>query len=494
MKIRVVTTSSGARAVQIIKYHDYKRVILKHIGSAHTQKDLDELQIKANEWIKDYSSQLSIFPDETPNNLLLLNHSTFIKVTYRLYYNTIHKLFANLGLNDLPEILVDLVAIRIFQPASKLRSIELIEQLFGIKYSRKSYYKLAPQYMSFKHEVERKIITYVESEYNFNYDFLFYDVTTLYFETFNEDELRKNGFSKDNKSQQPQILIALMVSKEGFPVAYEIFAGDTFEGHTIIPTIKDFIEKNKVQNFTVVADAAMISTENVVQLVKSKIKYIVGARLGNITDNLLDQIDSKIIREDGKSIRIKTNNGYLICSYSDVRYRKDKYEMEKQIEKAEAIIKQPSKNKKLKFTKTEAEKIILNERLIIKTKKLLGIKGYYTNLSEKDANNNTIISRYHELYKIEQAFRISKNDLQTRPIFHFKEDPIKLHILICFIATVLSKEIELKTGMSIRKFIDETKKNVDGVIMNHMTNKLVTINTSQTNQIQEILTKLFPPH
>lgn len=94
-----------------------------------------------------------------------------------------------------------------------------------------------------KNDVEKKIIRFVESEYDFNYDLLFYDVTTLYFETFEEDELRKNGFSKDNKSQQPQILVALMVSKEGFPVSYEVFAGNTFEGHTIIPTITKFIEK-----------------------------------------------------------------------------------------------------------------------------------------------------------------------------------------------------------------------------------------------------------
>lgn len=106
---------------------------------------------------------------------------------------------------------------------------------------------------------------------------------------------------------------------------------------------------------------------------------------------------------------------------------------------------------------------------------LLGIKGYYTNLEESVADNKTIIERYHELYRIEQAFRISKNDLQTRLIFHYKEQPFKLHILICFMALVVSKHIELKTGVSIRKFIDESKKVVDGEILNHITQKIVTI-------------------
>ncbi|MBK6340186.1 MAG: transposase [Bacteroidetes bacterium] len=310
------------------------------------------------------------------------------------------------------------------------------------------------------------------------------------FESFQEDELRKNGFSKDNKSQQPQILIALIVRQRRLSIAYEIFAGNTFEGHTIIPVIKKLYQKNGVKDFTVVADAAMISTENVQQLTQNNINYIVGARLGNIAAKLLDTIDKKISREDGRSIRIETDNSYLICSYSSVRYRKDLYEMNKQIEKAKQVIEQPYKSKKLKFTQSKGEQIMLNDALIEKTKKLLGIKGYYTNLNESKADNATVIKRYHELYRIEQAFRI----LQTRPIFHYKEQPIKLHILICFIALVVSKHIELRTGISIRKFVDESKKIVDGEILNKITNKTVTINAEPNQKMKVITSKLFTPH
>ncbi|MBK8670720.1 MAG: IS1634 family transposase [Saprospiraceae bacterium] len=192
-----------------------------------------------------------------------------------------------------------------------------------------------------------KVVDFAKEHYSFNFDIVFYDVTTLYFETFEEDELRKNGFSKDNKSQQPQILVALMVTKEGFPIAFEIFSGNTFEGHTIIPTIKNFIGRNKVKEFTVVADAAMISSENITQLNQNEINYIVGARLGNLSIKLLGTIDEQIVRQDGKSIRIKTELGYLICSYSSVRYRKDLYEMNKQIEKAKQVVEVPSKSRKL---------------------------------------------------------------------------------------------------------------------------------------------------
>lgn len=494
MKIRVVKTASKAQAVQVVHYQNSNRIILQHIGSAHTKEDLDDLMILAEEWIKVNTSQLSIFPDENPNKLLHLNHSTFIGVKYRFFYAQVRAIQDMMRLDDLPALLNDLVAIRIFEPASKLRSLELLEQFFGISHNRKTYYKIAPDCVDLKKTVEQKVAFFADLHYSFNFDILFYDVTTLYFETFEEDGLRKNGFSKDNKSQQPQILIALMVSKEGFPVAYEVFSGNTFEGHTIIPVIKDFIERNRVKEFTVVADAAMISLENIQKLVKNNINYIVGARLGNIPVPLLEIIDKTIIREDGKSIRIKTENGYLICSYSSVRYRKDRYEMEKQIEKAKQVIAKPSKGKKMKFIQTKEQKIQLNEALIGKTQKLLGIKGYYTNLEASVADNKVIMERYHELYKVEQAFRISKNDLQTRPIFHFKEQPIKLHILVCFMALVVSKHIELRTGISIRKFIDESKKVVDGEILNHITNKIVTVKAQPTQKMSELIAKLDAPH
>jgi transposase len=494
VKIRVIKTASRAQAVQVICYQNNKRIVLQHIGSAHTKESLDDLMIKAEEWIKANAGQLSIFPDDNPNMLLHLNHSTFIGIKYRFFHSQIRKILEMINLHDLPVLLNDLVAIRIFEPASKLRSLELIQQFFGISHSRKTYYKIAPECVELKKIVEQKVTNFAGLHYSFNFDILFYDVTTLYFETFEEDGLRMNGFSKDNKSQQPQILIALMVSKEGFPVAYEVFSGNTFEGHTFIPVIKDFIHRNRVKEFTVVADAAMISSENIRQLTQNNINYIVGARLGNIPAALLETIHKTIIREDSKSIRIPTDNGDLICSYSSIRYRKDRYEMEKQIEKAKQVIAEPSKGKKMKFTQTKGQKIELNEALIEKTHKLLGIKGYYTNLKASVADNKMVMERYHELYKVEQAFRMSKNDLQTRPIFHFKEQPIKLHILICFIALVVSKHIELKTGVSIRKFIDESKKVVDGEILNHMTQKIVTVKAQPTPKMEQLIAKLVTPH
>lgn len=494
--IRVVKTASNSRAVQIVYYRNRKRIIFKHIGSGHTDEEIASLKTVARDIIESTSLTLPFHEEFKFNNLLYIDKSEFLGVYYSFFYEVISSLLKKIGFSKINSpLLLDLVIIRIFEPTSKLQSIDLLDLYFGIRHRRQSYYESAPKWLDIKGKVDEIAINFAKKQYSFSFDLLFYDVTTLYFETFEEDELRKNGFSKDNKTQQPQILIALMVTKEGFPITYEVFSGNTFEGHTILPVVKSFIKKNNVREFTVVADAAMISSDNIDQLLANKINYIVGARLGNISDKLLEQINLNIIRQDGKSIRIKTDRGFLICSYSTIRYRKDKHEMEKQIEKAKFIIENPSKNKKLKFTKTNGQDIIeLNQKLIDKTKKLLGIKGYYTNIDESEINNQTIIERYHELYKIEQAFRISKHDLQTRPIFHYKEQPIKLHLLICFMALIVSKHIELQTKTSIKKFISEAKKITDARLYNNLTKKEFKLRTQIQKDFQEILQKLNLSH
>jgi len=476
LRIRTVVTASGSKAVQVIYYLNRKRIVFKHIGSAKSNSELGALVVVAQDFIDNYSPELPFSEETRFDNLLYLHKTEFVGVYHTFIYEVLSGLVQRVGLSELgKQLLLDLVIMCIVEPASKLRSIELMDSYFGIKHRRQSFYKSARNWLVLKSETEKIVIDFAKLHYSFNFELVFYDVTTLYFETFEEDELRKNGFSKDNKSQQPQVLMALMVTKEGFPISYEVFSGNTFEGHTILPVVKNFIEKHQVQNFTIVADAAMISSSNVKEFNDNKINYIVGARIANLPSELISKISCSLKKQDGKNIRIETDRGSLVCSFSGIRYRKDKYEMEKQIEKAKSIIETPSKSKKLKFTKSEGEELKLNQSLIEKTNQLLGLKGYYTNLMESEVDNSTIIKRYHELYRIEQAFRIAKSDLQTRPIFHCKEEPIKLHLLICFMSLVVSKHIELQTGVSIRKFNTEMKKVTDARMINQITNKELRI-------------------
>jgi len=491
LKFRAVKTGSGKIAIQVFYLKNRKRVIVKHLGSASTPEAIDELKLQAEQFIEDYTHQSSLFPSFKPGAYSYLDNFECVGIYYRFFYHSVQQILSQMGLEKLTSSLFrDLVTIRIFEPASKLRSIELIESYFGIQHRRQNYYKEAKKWINIKNELLDKVNDFAQIKYGFDYSVLFYDVTTLYFETFEDGDLRKTGFSKDSKSQQPQILVGLIVSKEGFPVAFDIFPGNTFEGHTIIPVVKAFIEKRQVKNFIIVADAAMISTDNIEALRAEGIHYIVGARLGNLPQNLFEELDAKMSREDGKTIRLNTEKGYLICSFSNTRYRKDKYEMEKQILKAENIVKTPSKSNKAKFVKSIKNELKINNDLIKKTTKLLGIKGYYTDLNEQEIPAQKIIQSYHELFKIEQAFRVAKSDLETRPIFHFKEEPIQLHLLICFLALAVSKHIEISTNLSIKRFVTESKKITDAKMINKLTQKTVIIKGKKTPVTEELINKL----
>lgn len=496
LHVRTVKTKGNSRSVQVYRYQSSKRIIIKHIGSGTSEEQITVLQEMARVFIADYTRQLYLFEESKPNQeSVLVNQCEYIGIYYTYLYDVLRSVQHQIGYVLEPDgLLNDLVVMRIFEPTSKLRSIELMQTYFGIKHRRQGFYESARKWLDLKDKIENKTISFAKKQYGFDFSLLFYDVTTLYFETFSEDELRKNGFSKDNKSQQPQIVVALMVTPEGFPVSYEVFSGNTFEGHTLIPVIKSFIKKQEVENFTVVADAAMISTENVEALRTEKINYIVGARLGNAQSGLMATIDANLPRTDGNILRLKTDNGYLICSFSKKRYNKDKYEMNKQIDKAKSMLCQPSKVKKVKYLKSNDNKMMLNERLIEKTTKLLGIKGYYTDIEEAVADNATIISRYHDLYRVEQAFRVSKNDLQTRPVFHFKKEPIQLHMLICFMALAVSKHIEITSALSIRAFLTHCKKITDARLLNKITNKEIKMRTTVPDHLKATISKILRPH
>jgi transposase len=492
--IRKVKTGSGNIAVQVIKYENRKREIVKHVGSARNKDEVVILWGNAANWIAEQTKQIPLFPQG--ERFISLEQLEYLGFQYTFLYETLYKLQSRLGYTCFGNKLInDLVTIRIIEPASKLRSLELLETYFNIKHRRQSLYDILPRLLKQKNKIEELTIKFAVREFDFDFSIVFYDVTTLYFETFKSDDFRNTGFSKDNRPTQPQILVGLVVNKEGFPVAYDLFSGNTFEGHTLIPIIQNFKKKYNIKNLTVIADAAMISADNIDKLKAAKIDYIVGARLGNLQSNILSSIDKQLPRTDSANIRLKTELGYLICDFSKKRFAKDKFEMERQIVKAKEILQNPGKTKRVKFIKTTEAKNQLNTELINKAKTLLGIKGYYTNLDKKTISNELIIERYHELYKVEKAFRISKHDLKTRPIFHFKEDPIRIHILICFMALAVSKYIEIKTNLSIQHFLSESKKITDVKLLNKTNNKVIVKRISLSKDILIILERLkLMPH
>lgn len=512
--VRTTKTASKATAVQIVKYKNRNKVIVKHIGSAHSPEELNGLKLIALDWIKQeyLKYQQRLFPEEKRKSELpsFRNKYQYLDTRYTFMYKALDKilrLFFPVKLAD--RLLLDLVIMRIIQPASKLASLELLSDMFGIKYTRGHLYESIESFSFLKDDVERKIINFAKSHFSFDFSIVFYDVTTLYFESFQEDEdtidtdgnvtekgLRKGGFGKEWKPGQPQIVIGLIVTNDGFPVSYEVFEGNAFEGDTFIPSILKFKKKYKVKTLTVVADAAMISLENVKKLKEHKLSYIVGARLGNMGPGFIKKISEKLNCIDGATSRVRKDCGTLVYEFSQSRYKKDKREMEKQIIKAKRLVEKNTDGKRTKFLKlknTKEEKVYeLNTTLIEKTTNLLGLKGYYTNLSKKQATDKTIIDQYHSLWHVEKAFRIAKSDLAMRPVYHFKKQAIEAHVLICFMALAVCKYMELESGRSTKKIVMLLKSITEAVIKNKLTGEIIVMRKEVPEEVKQLWKTLIP--
>jgi len=450
LRIRKVKTKSGSTAIQVVQYAGHCAKIVKHMGSARDDIERDLLINKASEWIEKYTQQPNLFPGQR-QNVLVVERSECIRVTHDFAYQFFKRCFEECQLTQLPALLLDLAIIRLIEPASKLRSLELLSRYFEIKYSQRIY-RTIPKLISWKADIEQRAYNVARHLFKEQFYYVLYDVTTLYFESFKPDGLKVQGFSKDNKSQQPQIVIGLLVTQSGFPLAYDVFAGNTFEGKTMLPVVEDFIAKHPDTKPIIVADAAMLDDDRLAELREKGLSYIVGARLANSSLGTVKQVHGVLSEENGAITRLHSRHSDLICDFSAARYKKELNDLNKLVQKAEDLVAKQSSGAKAKFIKrVSKEKIVLNTALIEKRRLLLGIKGYCTNLPDYQLPAQQVIERYHHLWRVEQSFRMSKNDLEARPIYHQKEDAIKSHILICFLALIIEKYLELKTQMTLRK-------------------------------------------
>jgi len=490
--IRKTKTASGSTAIQAVTYKNRKMVVLKHFGSAKTVEELDALREDAHVWLEKYTKQPSLFTRKDGSRILHLGVNRCVGIRYSCAYIVFTEILKHIGFSAFNNrLLLDLVIMRIFEPSSKLRAIELLDRYFGVAYAQRTLYRELPKLVRYKKKAEEIAVSFAQKQLSCDFSFVLYDVTTLYFESFKADDLRKCGFSKDNKHAQPQVVIGLLVNADGFPLQYDIFAGNTFEGKTMLPVLRTFMDTHNTNTCCVVADAAMMSLQNINELKKEGFQYIVGARVANLSPRIIDIIaDTLKEQRDGTSVRISTPHGDMIASFSSVRYRKDKSDMEKQITKAKNLVAAQEPGKRSKFIMSTVKEYALNEELITKTKKLLGIKGYYTNIAQNKMSDAQVIAHYGSLWHVEQAFRMSKNDLVVRPIFHYKKDSIKAHLVICFISLAVGKFLELKSGISLRRIVDLLKQVQDARIMNTQTNEEILLPAFVSQDTKYILEKL----
>ena len=439
--IRKVKTASGGTAVQIVKKQKGKIVDLTHIGSAHNEEELRILLSIAMK--KLHANQLPLFPD-LPVSLRIKTKQTYSG----LLWQTLRNEYQKLGFTQLAdETFESLCLARIVEPTSKIDSLRVLSDLgVEVPYKNKLYRCLAKAAeQGYRETISQACFDYIHGE---TLNVLLYDVTSLYFEVQKEDEFRKPGLSKERRLE-PQIIIGLLVDKNGFPLGLQSFEGNKAETKTILPIIKQFQAKHHLKQITVVADAAMLSTSNLNALSEAGYSYIVGSRLHKVPYALAEyhktaeMLDQEIVVEEYESYRI-------VYQYRRQRAALDLRNIEKQIEKAKKVIEGKTSANRTRFLTIDANSKKLNHELIQKARSLAGIKGYVTNL---DIPNEEIIACYHQLFQVEAAFRMAKSDLKARPIYHRKRDSIEAHLTIVMAALAIGKSIEAQTGISIKKFV-----------------------------------------
>lgn len=294
-------------------------------------------------------------------------------------------------------------------------------------------------------------------------DVVFYDITTLYFEAADEDDLRRTGYSKDGKFDCPQILLGLLVSREGLPISYEIFEGNLSEKKTFIPLLKRAQDKFGFPSPVVVADAGLLSRKNVEALVADGYEYILGARLKNENANVKRRVlDLKLT--DGQVASITADDGLrIVVSFTEKRRKKDAFNRTKGLQRLQAKVASGKVSKKHinnrgynKYLRLQGEATIsIDMEAFEQDAAWDGIKGYVTNTKLSDEE---VLGNYHNLWYIERAFRMNKTDLQIRPMYHRLRNRIEGHICICFCAYVLQLEIERLLKAANSDFINKARE------------------------------------
>jgi len=494
MFVRVKTSNNGATTfVQIVqsarKGERVTQKIVRHIGVAKDADELKKLKLLA-ESIKlklEAGGQQFLFKPEEIVKLgnsgkkyedkdYIVNVKNLIEEA-RLtsgIHEVYGKLFTDLGYDKVikrpsrnkatANIFKNIVLARVANPVSKMATVDMLEEDFGVTLDLDRVYRMMDSLDG--DAIERlKNISYQNtlSLLGTKIDVIFYDATTIYFESFTEDELKKNGFSKDHKHNQPQVLLALMVTSDGLPVDYEIFSGDTYEGHTLVPALAKIKEKYDIDRIVFVADSAMLSKDNIKSLEglkDSSISYIVGARLKNMTTVLKNRIlDSKNyhrIKKEYYVAEIPDGGRRIIVTYSGKRARKDARDRKRAIKKLMVKLDRSKSPKShlsnhgyRKYLKVEGKsKLSLDEEKIASDAKWDGLHGVVTN---SDLSPASVLSKYNDLWNVEAAFRVTKHDLKVRPVYHWKPRRIKAHVAICFAAYSLVKHLEYRVRLQYKR-------------------------------------------
>lgn len=445
MFVRKKQNKSGSVSIQIIKKVNRSNKVLKTLGSSTDPEEIEKLYQQAlYDLPRLYGATL--FDSVAEPIVSELSNDAIRIAGPDLVFG---KIYDKIGFSKVQSSLLrDLVISRITHPGSKLRLSNFLKETGRKDVSVYSIYRFLDKLnRSLKDEIEAISFNYTKKLLGGHIGVVFYDMTTIYFEASEPDDFRVPGFSKEGKHQNPQIMLGLLVGKDGYPIGYELFEGNTFEGHTLIPVLERYSGRFKLEKPIVVADSGLLSKTNIEQLAGNGYHFIIGARIKNEATSVTRQI-MKLELQNGQFAIIKRTDGLkLHIGYSDKRAKKDRFNRDRGLKKLEKnlasgkLTKANINNRGYnKFLKLEGEiSISIDNEKLEQDQRWDGLKGYLTNTL---LQSSEVVDNYNNLWKIEKAFRISKTDLKIRPVYHRLKERIQAHICISFMAYLIYKELE----------------------------------------------------
>lgn len=497
--VRKKPNKSGLISVQVIDKSLGRYKVVKTIGSSKDPKVIEHYVSEANHYIQsrtgeiliDFSNKRKIYTEV----LSSISGHKLVGIEYVL-----GKIFNEIGFNQIEDSLFrDLVLYRLVYPKSKLKTTEYLYRYEQKTRTEDEIYR----YMDKLHSTQKERVQKISYDHTLKIlqgeiQAVFYDVTTLYFEIEQEDELRRTGFSKDGKAQHPQIVLGLLVSKNAYPLAYDVFQGNKYEGATFIPILDAFANKYQFEKLTVVADAGLLSNSNVEELIQRGYDFILGGRIKNESKVIRDKILNLHLK-NGESVILPKGSLRLLINYSEARAKKDRHNRERGLLRLEKQIKsgrltKSSVNNKgyNKFLRMEGDvEISIDYKRAELDSKWDGLKGYLTNSA---MSKEEIIENYGHLWQIEKAFRVAKNELKIRPVFHYKQRRIEAHICLNFAAYKVYKELERtlwekQAGLSPERVI-EIIQNIHQVSIVTPDNEIIS-HTLILSEEQKLVKHLF---
>lgn len=474
MYVRRKPNRTGSVSIQVIDKSKRHYRVIKSFGTGNTEEEIVRLENHARQYVRELTGMnRSLFEDEDEikieNFVSNITNSQIRVIGPELIFGT---LYDRIGYGRIEnELFRHLVITRLFNPGSKLKTIDYLFRYQGIVYNISKIYRfldnlcfrkgeknanVKDEKPDIKKQVEDISYAHTLRVLGGRIDVVFYDMTTLYFESGDEDDLRKTGFSKDGKHQCPQIFLGLLVGQRGNPIGYEIFEGNTF-----IPVLQHMEQRFNLGKPVVIADSGLLSKKNISALEDNGYQYILGARPKNESDVIKQKILAFDLKDGQVRVIKRAGTTRLVLSKTNKRMAKDFHNRKRGLERltkrlnsgklTKSNINNKGYNKYLKMAGEITISIDLEK--FNSDAAWDGIKGYLTNTV---IPANEVIANYRNLWYIERAFRMNKTDLRVRPIYHRLYNRIEAHICICFTAYTIMLELERllkarKSGLSLKR-------------------------------------------